>query len=196
MNIHTTVDLSSRIGFKLHSQTPETPPMPSTNTAQVAPKRTYPHQTVSRNPSRSRSRTTRFHCSSSKRELELILEAGLVCPRRSSEEELLGPVVVRGCKVGFSVDGEELSAGEVGVEERWSRDCVLLRLRRDFISRVGIWVCQDIVIAVDDGVVKLTGDHLTRKTYQARELSAAKISSTPFTNVMELHLLCAGLQHI
>jgi hypothetical protein len=97
-----------------------------------------------------------------------MLEAGLLCPRRSSEEELLGPVVVRGCKVGFSAEGES-SVGDVGVEERWSRDRVLLRLRRDFISREGIWACQDMVVdvmGVDDGwlsAVKLTGDQFTRK---------------------------------
>jgi hypothetical protein len=61
---------------------------------------------------------------------------------------------VRGCKVGFSVGGEESLAGDVGVEERWRRDRVLLRLRRDFISREGIWALQDMivdVVAVDDG---------------------------------------------
>jgi hypothetical protein len=47
-----------------------------------------------------------------------MLEAGLLCPRRSSEEELLGPVVVRGWRVGFSVEDGGSSVGEVGIEER------------------------------------------------------------------------------
>jgi hypothetical protein len=142
---HLTSDgLSGRMGFKLHSQTPQTPPIPSINTVQVVPKSTYPHQTVSCNPSLSRNRTTRFHCSSSKRELELILDAGLLCPRRSSEEELLGPVVVvRGWRLGFSVEDGRSSIGEAGVDERWRRDRVLLRLRWFFISREGMWAFQD-----------------------------------------------------
>jgi hypothetical protein len=99
---------------------------------------------VSFNPSRSRSFTTLFHCSSSKKELELILEAGdLLCRGRSSEEELLGPVVVvvvlRGRRVSFGFSDEGLSMGEDGVEDRWRRERArLLRLRRDFISREGM----------------------------------------------------------
>jgi hypothetical protein len=105
------------------------------NTIHVVPKRKYPHQTVSFRPSRSRIRTTRFHCSSSKKELELILEAGDLF-WRSSEEELLGPV---GGGSGWRVVGEEESLeGEVGVEETWRRERVLLRLRRDLIWREGI----------------------------------------------------------
>jgi hypothetical protein len=150
---HLTSDgLSGRMGFKLHSQTPQTPPIPSINTVQVIPKSTYPHQTVSCNPSLSRNWTTRFHCSSSKRELELILDPGLLWPRRSSEEELLGPVV-RGCRVGFSVGDEGWSVGVEGVEERWRRDCVLLRLRRDFISREGMCVSGHGFIDVGDSAL-------------------------------------------
>jgi hypothetical protein len=73
-----------------------------------------------------------------------MLEAGdLLWWGRSSEEELLGPVVVvvvlRGCRVSFGLGDEGLSMGELGVEDRWRRERVLLlRLRRDFISSEGI----------------------------------------------------------
>jgi hypothetical protein len=47
--------------------------------------------------------------------------------------------------VGVSVGDEGSSFGEVGVEERWRRDRVFLRLRRDFISREGMCAFQDMV---------------------------------------------------
>lgn len=81
----------------------------------------------------------RFHCSSSNRELELILDAGdLTCRGRSSEEELLGPVVV--LISGLHEGGESGPLeGELGVDERWRRERVLLlRLRKEFISIEGI----------------------------------------------------------
>ncbi len=64
-----------------------------------------------------------------------------MCRGRSSEEEELGPVVVvvvRGYRGGFVFDAGGSSRGEVGVEERWRRERVRLRLRRDFISSEGI----------------------------------------------------------
>ena len=80
------------MGFKLHSQTPQTPPIPSTKTIQVTPNKKYPHQTVSLNP--SRSRLARRPVSSSKNEELLILDAGDLLSRDlSSEEDELGPVV-------------------------------------------------------------------------------------------------------
>ena len=72
-----------------------------------------------------------------------------MCRERSSEEEELGPVVVvivvvvvaRGYRSGFVFDEGRSSRGEVGVEERWRRERVRLRLRRDFISSEGIVIC-------------------------------------------------------
>jgi len=75
-----------------------------------------------------------------------MLEAGdLVSPGRSSEEELpvvVVVVVVVVVLMGWrDVDGEVGEVGEegeTGVEERWRRERVRLRLRRDFISSDGI----------------------------------------------------------
>ena len=77
-----------------------------------------------------------------------MLEAGdLVSPGRSSEEELPVVVVVvvvvaMGWRETGEVveleEGETEETGEMGVEERWRRERVRLRLRRDFISREGI----------------------------------------------------------
>jgi len=125
-----------RIGRKLHSQIPKTPPIPTTKTIHVHPNNTYPHQTVSRSPSRSRNFTIRRQLSSSKKEDELILlEGDLRCGWASSEED---PVVV---VLGGSGEGRvPFGAGTVSwrVEERWRRERVLLRLRRERSSREGI----------------------------------------------------------
>ena len=77
-----------------------------------------------------------------------MLEAGdLVSPGRSSEEELpVVVVVVVVVAMGWRETGEVVEleegetgeTGEMGVEERWRRERVRLRLRRDFISREGI----------------------------------------------------------
>ena len=68
-------------------------------------------------------------------------------PGRSSEEELpVVVVVVVVVAMGWRETGEVVEleegetgeTGEMGVEERWRRERVRLRLRRDFISREGI----------------------------------------------------------
>jgi hypothetical protein len=69
---------------------------------------------------------------------ELVLDAGDLS-FLSSEEELFGPVVVAVMVLrGWREVGVVVVKGEGDVEERWRRERVLLRLRRDFISREGI----------------------------------------------------------
>jgi hypothetical protein len=112
---HTTRSLSTRIDFKLHSQTRQTPPIPKMNTIHEIPSKKYPHQTVSRNRLCFRIRT-RFHWSLSKSEFELILESGDLS-LRSSEEEF-GNVVV----IGGGEAGEEGAVEDGTVDERCSRE--------------------------------------------------------------------------
>jgi hypothetical protein len=85
----TFLNLDPRMGRKLHSQTPQTPPIPSTKTTHVTISKKYPHQTVS---FAFLTLFARRIFSSSKKDEELILDAGDFVSLLSSEEEL-GPVV-------------------------------------------------------------------------------------------------------
>jgi hypothetical protein len=94
-----------------------------------------------------------------------MLEAGdLVSPGRSSEEELpvvVVVVVVMGCRETGEVvleegeTGDMGETGEMGVEERWRRERVRLRLRRDFISREGI-VLAALSVVTKNGDLRST----------------------------------------
>jgi hypothetical protein len=104
-------------------------------------------------------RITRRQCSSSKNELELILDAEGDFSWRSSDEELPVVVVVVvlivvGCRaVAVLFLGSVGDTGEVGewaVEERWRRERPRLRFRAGLSSMDGIDAAHRRARAMDD----------------------------------------------